>query len=43
LEETEKTNLVPEELIIQVFTVRLAREFTPDTDEGERDFSRHVS
>jgi hypothetical protein len=43
LQETGKTNLVPEELIIQVLAVRIAREFTPDTDEGERDFSRHVS
>ena len=36
------TNLIPKELIVQVLRVRSAWEFAPDTDQGERDLSRHV-
>jgi len=44
-EESERiaiTSLVPEKLIVQVLSVRPAREFAPDADQGERNFSRHV-
>jgi len=43
LQRAANTYLIPKEFIIQVLGVRLAWEFAPDTNEGERDFSRHVS
>jgi len=43
LEGVAITNLIPEELIVQVLGVGLAWEFAPDPNEGKGDFRRHFS
>ena len=42
LEGAVITNLIPEELIVQILRVAASWEFAPDTHQGERYLSRHV-